>query len=492
MVELLTMLFEVTMHLAVFYLKLGIQAEFLDETNIDDVLVALMNMAAQVERRNLEVLRKTYTPTRVYRQVASLVGLQMVTSFIGVAKMLELAAKVLPEKRGTYLPAASYTMSKIKKTKFCQCLHGIKVPSGYSANIKKLVSMKELKLYEGQELAAKKHNKLFSHWLKEKARSTLPNVDKPVEELGFGLYVLSSMKVKTLIENNTKDSYYGVIEEIWELDYNSFVIPLFKCIDNVVDEDEYDQYNELPLFSTGCTPTRVYRQVASLVGLQMVTSFIGVAKMLGTQRQTIQRQLTAKKKTSDGPHIESLNKRLSETHEKITMIEEMMRKIFTRLFVHRYQDIDPDIRMSCIQSLRALIVSYPSLFLQDLYLKHQLVPDDALGSLYDLLIDDLPKIRHAIGALVCDHVIAQKFTSLQPRSLGDEDDRSRIHLLRMLQILREFSTDQVLSLYLIDDIWEFMDAMQGMFGTSRSWSGSLERVIRAGCWSKLLKLIFTC
>ncbi|GJY21168.1 uncharacterized protein Tco_0393734 [Tanacetum coccineum] len=58
----------------------------------------------------------------------------------------ELAAKVIPGKRGMYLPPAFYTMSKIEKTKFCQCLHGIKVPSGYSANIKKLVSMKDLKL----------------------------------------------------------------------------------------------------------------------------------------------------------------------------------------------------------------------------------------------------------------------------------------------------------------------------------------------------------
>lgn len=66
------------------------------------------------------------------------------------------------------------------------------------------------------------------------------------------------------------------------------------------------------------------------MGLQLVTSFIGVAKILSAQRQTTQRQLTAeKKKSSDGPRVESLNKRLSETHEKITMIEEMMRKIFT-------------------------------------------------------------------------------------------------------------------------------------------------------------------
>lgn len=78
------------------------------------------------------------------------------------------------------------------------------------------------------------------------------------------------------------------------------------------------------------TPPRVYRQVASLMGLQLVTSFITVAKALGAQRETTQRQLNAeKKKRTEGPRLESLNKRLSATHEQITMIEEMMRKIFT-------------------------------------------------------------------------------------------------------------------------------------------------------------------
>lgn len=78
------------------------------------------------------------------------------------------------------------------------------------------------------------------------------------------------------------------------------------------------------------TPPRVYRQVASLMGLQLVTSFINVAKMLGVQRETTQRQLNAeKKKRTDGPRVESLNKRLSMTHERVTVIEEMMRKLFT-------------------------------------------------------------------------------------------------------------------------------------------------------------------
>lgn len=48
----------------------------------------------------------------------------------------------------------------------------------------------------------------------------------------------------------------------------------------------------------------------------------------------------------------------------------IMHITFHRLFVHRYRDIDPEVRMSCIQSLGVWILLYPSLFLQDLYLKY--------------------------------------------------------------------------------------------------------------------------
>ncbi|KAG4120112.1 hypothetical protein ERO13_D11G123600v2 [Gossypium hirsutum] len=292
------------------------------------------------------------------------------------------------------------------------------------------------------------------------------------------------------------------------------------------DKDLFDKCMDY-IIALSCTPPRVYRLVASLMGLQLVTSFISVAKRLAVQRDTTQRQLNAeRKKRVDGPRVESLNNRLSATHEQKLVIDEMMRKIFTGLFVHRYRDVDPNIRMSCIQSLGVWILSYPTLFLQDLYLKylgwtlndksagvrkaavlalqnlyevednvptlslfterfsnrmieladdvdvsvavcaiglvkqllrHQLIPDDDLGPLYDLLIDDPPEIRRAIGELVYDHLIAQKFNSSQPGPKGNE---SEIHLGRMLQILREFSTDPILSIYVIDDVWEYMKAMK--------------------------------
>ena len=45
-----------------------------------------------------------------------------------------------------YLPPACHTLSKKEKISFCQCLRQVKVPQGYSSNIKSLVQLKELKL----------------------------------------------------------------------------------------------------------------------------------------------------------------------------------------------------------------------------------------------------------------------------------------------------------------------------------------------------------
>jgi len=46
----------------------------------------------------------------------------------------------------TYLPQAYHTMSTTERKSFCHCLKNLKVPQGYSSNIKSLVPVKDLKL----------------------------------------------------------------------------------------------------------------------------------------------------------------------------------------------------------------------------------------------------------------------------------------------------------------------------------------------------------
>ena len=45
----------------------------------------------------------------------------------------------------TKLPVASWTLDKIEKRKICSFFHELKVPTGYSSNIRRLANMKELK-----------------------------------------------------------------------------------------------------------------------------------------------------------------------------------------------------------------------------------------------------------------------------------------------------------------------------------------------------------
>jgi hypothetical protein len=64
-------------------------------------------------------------------------------------QVLRIREELHPQERlngKVYLPLASYTLTNEKKRAICKCLHEIKVPIGFSTNIKNLVWMSELKV----------------------------------------------------------------------------------------------------------------------------------------------------------------------------------------------------------------------------------------------------------------------------------------------------------------------------------------------------------
>jgi hypothetical protein len=54
---------------------------------------------------------------------------------------------ILRPNRKYFLPPASYTLTAKEKNTFYQCLRGVRVPTGFSSNISKLVSMNDLSIY---------------------------------------------------------------------------------------------------------------------------------------------------------------------------------------------------------------------------------------------------------------------------------------------------------------------------------------------------------
>jgi hypothetical protein len=64
-------------------------------------------------------------------------------------QVLGIREELHPQKRPNgkvYLPPASYNLTNEEKRAICKRLRGIRVPTGFSTNIKNLVSMSELKL----------------------------------------------------------------------------------------------------------------------------------------------------------------------------------------------------------------------------------------------------------------------------------------------------------------------------------------------------------
>jgi len=82
-----------------------------------------------------------------------------------------------PHGKQTYLPPVCHTLTKSKKISFFKCLRGVKVPQGYSSNIKSLVSMDDLKL-----MGLKSHdcNVLMQDLLPVTIRGILPKTVRQV------------------------------------------------------------------------------------------------------------------------------------------------------------------------------------------------------------------------------------------------------------------------------------------------------------------------
>ena len=83
-----------------------------------------------------------------------------------------IRTELVPVKKGrrTYLPPASYNLSR-KETILCKFLSEVKVPEGYSSDIRRLVSMKDLKL---KSLKTHDCHVIMEHFLPIGIRSILP------------------------------------------------------------------------------------------------------------------------------------------------------------------------------------------------------------------------------------------------------------------------------------------------------------------------------
>ncbi|KAM6952951.1 cohesin subunit SA-2 [Lycodopsis pacificus] len=140
----------------------------------------------------------------------------------------------------------------------------------------------------------------------------------------------------------------------------------------------YDEYlfPSLLAMLTGLSDSQVraFRHTSTLIAMKLMTVLVEVAVIVSVQLQTTQRQYDLE--NGRGAHdrapgrLEELEATISEMQENREELSSMMNSTFRGVFVHRYRDLLPEIRATCIEELGMWLKTDPEAFLNDGCLKY--------------------------------------------------------------------------------------------------------------------------
>lgn len=117
---------------------------------------------------------------------------------------------------------------------------------------------------------------------------------------------------------------------------------------------------------------RPFRHTATVIALSISTAVCGlVTEIIESIAKTMrQKDGENKKKTVNKGRVASLQATLNENEKKQRFAEGILRDLFDAVFVHRYRDVDPKIRVDCVTALGTWITTLPDIFFEGQYLRY--------------------------------------------------------------------------------------------------------------------------
>ena len=121
------------------------------------------------------------------------------------------------------------------------------------------------------------------------------------------------------------------------------------------------------------TSLRPFRHTATAVSMAMATALCNVLNEISDEVSTTMRQrggeLKNRKKANQG-RVQAMDQTLQENEAKKGVVEGWLKDIFDSVFMHRYRDIDPKIRVTCTAALGTWIKKCPAQYFEGSYLRY--------------------------------------------------------------------------------------------------------------------------
>ncbi|KPP57725.1 hypothetical protein Z043_124526 [Scleropages formosus] len=140
----------------------------------------------------------------------------------------------------------------------------------------------------------------------------------------------------------------------------------------------YDDYlfSSLLALLTGLSDSQVraFRHTSTLMAMKLMTALVEVAMDVSTQVETTQRRYKAEMckevELRAQERLEKLHTSYTQLQDQQEELQSMMNTVFKGIFVHRYRDLVPEIRVICMEEIGVWLQKNPSVFLNDGYLKY--------------------------------------------------------------------------------------------------------------------------
>ncbi|KAF9232626.1 hypothetical protein BU15DRAFT_90603 [Melanogaster broomeanus] len=120
---------------------------------------------------------------------------------------------------------------------------------------------------------------------------------------------------------------------------------------------------------------RSFRHTATVVALEVETALCQVAAAVEKEAEIVGRQREGERKRKAnnkaiGVREKDLDGKAAEIRKRRTALAEYLKEIVDGVFVHRYRDLDPNIRAECVRAMAAWFTHYPAHFLDASYLRY--------------------------------------------------------------------------------------------------------------------------
>ncbi|OGM41528.1 nuclear cohesin complex subunit (Psc3) [Aspergillus bombycis] len=162
-------------------------------------------------------------------------------------------------------------------------------------------------------------------------------------------------------------AFQPVLEEFFKS-----LIQTFHHSSVLYDDQNLFENFEIWLSAMSTSHSRPFRHTSTVILLAVMCALCDVARELMTSVSTSRKQLETekKKKSVNQGRASAIEKAIEEGEKKLEIIDEYLKDGVNVVFVHRYRDVDPNIRAESMAALGQWIRSYREYFFEGQFLRY--------------------------------------------------------------------------------------------------------------------------